>query len=113
MTDTTTTTPARVYVRRLGYARLLEVHPDHSATVACESGDGTEHVPFGDWSYDRSKPGTGSSTVEVLARIKTALGLDFGDDFAEVSSGVGPGRACWSAALFGGHEVRIQVTPEA
>jgi hypothetical protein len=124
MTSTTTDTGRRVYVRRRGYAELLEVHGDHSASVRYEgsaihdgcdhpAADGAERVSFGDWSYDRT--GLDTTTIEVKERIRTALQLDFGqEDFAVASSGIGPGDASWFEAHFGPHMiVKVTVTPVA
>ena len=114
MTDTTTERPARVYVRRLGYATVRELHPDHSATVRFET-DGTEdRIPFGDWSYDPADPATAGETgVTVSYRIRERLQRDLGDSFAEVSSGVGPGVATWFTAKYGPYVVNVTVTPES
>jgi hypothetical protein len=114
MTSTTTeatTTGQRVYVRRLGYGTLQQVHEDHSVTVRLENGGTEERVPFGDWAHDRTGPDAETSSVELGARIRTALRLDFGDDFAEVSSGL-RGLGWWTSARYGRYLVHIQVTPE-
>ena len=92
MSNTTTeTAAARVYVRRLGYATVQELHPDHSATVRFEDDGSQDRIPFGDWSYDPADPATaGESSVTVSYRIRERLQRDLGGSFAEVGSGVGP-----------------------
>lgn len=114
MTTTSTIQPVgrRVYIRRLGYASLLKVHADHSVTVRLEDDGSEEQIPFGDWSYDRSSPAANTTSVEIRERIKTALHLDFGDDFTQTDSGVDDTLMAWLTARLGAHRVHIMVAPE-
>jgi hypothetical protein len=116
----TTTTTERVYVRSRGYAQLLQVHTDHSATVSYEpasvhdgcdhpAADGTERVPFGDWVIEPDHPGR--SIVIVKEFLQRALERDLGESFHVTNEGVGRGMGSWFTAWYGPFEVEITVTP--
>jgi hypothetical protein len=120
MTSTTETTTRRVYVRNRGYAQLMKVHPDHSATVGYEpssihdgcdhpSADGTEHIPFGDWLYEPDDPDETAGSIKV--RVESVLKRDLGESFHVAHSGVSGGPSSWLTAWYGPFEVDITVTP--